>query len=155
MEHLITTAVSFEQTRDARTLLGKRVLAKNGMVVGRVSQIRLDANQTTVVGIVVRRNVFRRIYICIEYVSRFTAKAVFLSIDPFILFRNRAMFSSDGKRFGRVIDVLREQETNTITSLIVRRRIFWKLEVPISEVNRMNKVIFLHKKYDEAKKFFT
>ncbi len=155
MEYLVEKSQSYEQTRDAKGLLSKRVLSKSGSIVGKVREVRLDSQHRELRGVLVSRGLFRpSVYISAEYISRLTPQAVILSIEPAMLFRRRAVISSDGKKFGRVKEVLRERETNNITGFLVRRNVFWTYEVPGSEVRKANKAIMLKKSYEQAKSSF-
>ena len=155
MESFVDTGVSYEQTRDARSLVGKRVLAKSGSVLGKVKQVLLDTQSKHVQGVLVSRGLLRSsIYLAIEYVSRLTPQAVILSIDPAVLLRGRPVLTSDGKRYGTVKDVAREHETNNVIVYFVRRYYFFVYEVPANEISKAGKSVVLKKTYGQAKSTF-
>ncbi|MFT4249772.1 MAG: PRC-barrel domain-containing protein [Candidatus Woesearchaeota archaeon] len=148
-------AAVFAQTKKAHDLLGKRVLTKSGLVLGRVCEVRLDDSHRSLEGVLVRRRPWQsKVYVSHEFVSRLTDKAVILRVDPVIVFRGRSVVSKDGKRFGRVVDVVREQETNDLVSFIVRRRLLFMREVPVSAVASMNSAIILKGGYVDVKDSF-
>ena len=155
MESYVSQANTFEQTRDAKAVLGKRVLAKNGSVVGKVKQVRLDPQHRNLQGVVVSRGLFRSsLYVSEEYISRLTPQAVILTINPACLMRGRVVVSSDGKRFGTVKEVSREQETNNVVVYLVKRYLFWVYELPADEVAKANRSLVLKKTYEQAKSSF-
>lgn len=155
MESFVHEGASFEQTRRAKSLLGKRVLSKNGSVFGSVKQVLLDTKNREVQGILVSRSFFRpNTYVSVEYVERLTSQAVILTIDPASLFRGRPVITSDGKRYGTVKDVSRERETNNVVVYFVRRWLFFVYQVPAGEVKKAGKSVVLHKTYEQAKSSF-
>lgn len=155
MESFLEKAATYEQTRDASDVLGKRVLAKSGSVVGRVKEMRLDSQHRSLEGVLIGRGLFRSsLYVSEEYISRLTPQAVILSIDPAVMLRQRPVVSRDGKRFGTVKDVVREKETNEVAALVVRRRWFWTYEIPVEEFRQTGKAVVLKKSYEQARSSF-
>lgn len=155
IEHFLNNSAPLEQTRKASDIVGRRVLAKSGSVVGKVSEVRLDGNQSQVVGLLIRRYPWQsKVYISTEYIHRLTPKAVLLDIDPLVMLRGRTVVSKDGKKYGRVSDIVREQNTNKLVSLIVRRRLFFKKEVPAEELHSISEAIMLRGGYKSVKDKF-
>lgn len=154
-EYFLEKAAPFAQTNDAKTLVGKRVLSKNGLVVGKVSQVRLDSANRSLEGLLVRRKLWQsKLYISHEFISRLTPKAAILDIDPVVVLRGRRVVSKDGKGYGRVSDVLRNQHSNELTALVVRRRLFWKKLVPAAAIKSVNSAIILDEVYADVKDAF-
>lgn len=155
MESFIREGPTYDSTKAAKSLLGKRVLSKSGDIIGRVWQLRIDPNKRTLEGVVLRRKVFRKIYICMSYVTRITDKALMLGIDPAALFRGRTIVSADGKKFGTAIALERMQETNEVVRVLVRRHLYKKLVVPKEDFSRFGTSLILKKTYDQARKEYT
>ena len=155
MESFVEQAATYEQTRDATDVVGKRVLAKSGSVVGRVKEVRLDPSHRELEGVLISRGLLRSsLYVSEEYIGRLTPQAVILTIDPCVLLRGRPVVSSDGKKFGTVKEVERAKETNEVTTYVVRRKWFWTYEVPADEIKHAGKAVVLKKSHDRAKSSF-
>ena len=155
MESFIREGPAFDDTKPAHNLLGKRVLSKSGDVIGRVTQLRVNTDKRTLEGVVVRRKIFRKLYICMSYVTRITEKAMMLGIDPSALFKGRAVVSSDGKKFGTVKELERKQESNEVTRVIVRRHLYKELAIPKEDFSRFGTSLILKNTYDQARKEYT
>ncbi len=155
MESFIREGQSYEDTKSAGSLVGKRVLSKSGDVIGRVMQLRIDPDKRTLEGVVVRRKLFLTLYICMSYVTRVTDKALMLGIDPAALFKGRAVVSSDGKKFGTVAVLERAGETNEVVRVVVRRHLYKKLAIPKEDFSRFGTSLILKRTYDEARKEYT
>jgi sporulation protein YlmC with PRC-barrel domain len=155
IEYFLEQTAPFDQTRKAADILGKRVIAKSGLVVGKVSQIRLDGNQRELQGVLVRRMPWQsKLYISTDYIHRLTPKAIILDIDPLVVLRGRSVVSKDGKKYGRVSNIKREEDTNKLVSLVVRRRLFFKREIPASELKSIGSAIILQGVYANVKDKF-
>lgn len=155
MESFIRQGPTYEDTRRGGSIVGKRVISKSGDVVGRVMQLRIDPDKRTLEGVVVRRKLFRTLYICMSYVTRITDKALMLAIDPAALFKGRAVVSSDGKKFGTVAMLERAGETNEVVRVIVRRHLYKKIAIPKESFSRFGTSLILKDTYDKARKEYT
>lgn len=129
--HRITSRErTFEDTLDAHTLRGLRVIAHNGEVVGRVSQVRINPTTHSVEAIVVSRGLLAKpLYIGASYLSRLSKESILLTMYPAMLLKGRKVLDAHGKSLGRVKEVTRKEHTNTINELIVRS--FWRRETRI------------------------
>jgi len=154
MESFVREGPSFEETKSGKSLIGKRVLSKSGDVIGRVVQLRINPDKRTLEGVVVRR-LAKKIYLCMSYVTRITEEALMLGIDPVVLFKGRAVVTSDGKKFGVVYDLERIQQTNEITHVHLRRHLYKKLSIPKEDFTRFGTSLILKKTYDQARKEYT
>ncbi len=144
-------SAAFNDTRNAKKLVGIRVLTPTGEVFGRVREVRLHQTTNAFEGVVVKRGSTPR-YVGKTYISRITNDAVILSIEPAMLYVGRPVVSSDGKRFGKVIKVHRAGHTNDVASLTVRRSLLRKVTVPASGVKQFGASIILKKTHKEAAK---
>lgn len=154
MDEFVKGAASFEETRNLTNLVGKRVLAKNNGVLGRVRQIRLGEDGSFE-GIVVWRGLLRKsLYVSRDYIQRLEPEAVLLDITPVAVYRGLPVITSDGKRFGKVADIVRKGTTNGLTALVVRRW-FRTVEIPKREVKKIHASVMLEREYEDAKAHLT
>ncbi len=152
MEIYTERSAAFADTRNAKKLIGIRVLTPSSEVFGKVREVRLHHTTHAFEGVVVKRGSASR-YIGKSYVARITNDAVTLSIEPAILVVGRPVVSSDGKRFGKVIKIQRVGHTNDIASLTVRRSLLRKAVVPASGVKQFGASIILKKTHKDACKY--
>ena len=148
-------AIPFEKTINLKDVLGMNVISKNGMVVGKVYQIRMSDNGTRVAGILVHRGFFKnKLFLSQGYINKLTEDSVILNIDPFILFKNLKVVSSEGEIIGKIIDFTRKDNTNNISTLIVKGFMRGKFNVPSSFVKSAGYSVILKENYEPPKKYF-
>ncbi len=151
MQEYVTTAKAYAKTRRADGLVGMRVLAKSGSVLGKVRAVLLDPAGRTVQGILVGRLLHENLYITTSYIDRITEKAVLLKIDPASLRKGLQVITSDGKRVGTVIGMHRIKQTNDVHTYVVKRR-FRTFEVAAADVKHIGTSLILKKTYATLKK---
>src|SRR3989344_6286585 len=139
--HIISRRqINLEETLDSSSLLGCRVLSHNGLIIGKISQIRINPNTLRIEGILVKRGLFRKsIYIGSSYFDKMTSKSVILSIEPVIFLKNRNVLSFEGKKIGKVKKVIRKDNTNEIKEIIVSSIINGRFSVPAGQVKQFGK----------------
>jgi sporulation protein YlmC with PRC-barrel domain len=151
MEEYLEKGPSFDHTRNAHDIVGRQVLASGRSEVGRVAEVRISPDEGHFKGVLIKRGLLqKKIYISAEYIERLAKGAVLLSIDPAFLQRGMPMLTNDGKRFGKVIDLVRDDLTNKIRTYVVRRYLR-TLQIPASEVKGVGRSVMLTKNYEQAK----
>ncbi len=158
MENLDITlkgVVPFEKTINLKEVLGREVISKNGRIVGRVHQVRMADNGMHVEGILVSRGFFRsKIFLSEGYINKLTEDSIVLNIDPFILFKNLKVVSSQGEVIGKVVDFVRSDNTNDVSALIVKGFMRGKFNIPSSFVKSVGYSLILKQSYEPPKKHF-
>lgn len=152
MEQYIEQGDAYGQTRRLKNILGLRVLSKSGDVLGRVVEVRMDHKRESFEGVLVRMRNLKKVYVNKTYVQKITDEAVLLSITPAIVYKGRKVVSSDGKAFGKAIEVRREGTTNNIEAIIVQRHFVRRVAVPIKDFSKLGASLILKKTYSDAKK---
>ena len=107
------------------TVIGKKVIAYSGELIGRVKEIAYDMNR--VVGIYVMGGTkYGRLLIGMEYIDQFHEDSVLLKINPVSTLIGKVVFDKDGKRVGRVKKIVRTSTANNFKEIIVKRNNFSK-----------------------------
>lgn len=154
MEEFVKIAARYEKTRDLITLYGLPVLTNKGTKAGRVKQVRLDKDGNFQ-GILVGRGLFRKpLYVGKGYIKRLERQAVLLDTHPVELYTGLPVITSDGKKFGKVIDVQRKDTKNNMSAFIIRRW-FRKITIEKGDVKDIRASVMLEKDYEEAKAYFS
>lgn len=129
-----------------KSVIGKKILGKNGEVVGKVKDI--VAKDDAIEGILVRRR-FTTYFLDLEYIEDLYAESVLLKIDPAVRYIGMQVFDSEGRKIGKVVDIQQKKTTNAIESIIVKRHVFAKQkEVAVSDIEVSQKNIILKIAYD-------
>lgn len=154
--HRITRSErSLEQTLNLHELLNIRVLTKKGLVLGKVSHIRLHPTKLSLEGIVVSRGVFKKdFYIGASYIQRLSNDSFILKIDPSILLKGRRVLAGNGKVVGRVKEVLRKEHSNEIKELIVSSTFRKDFSIREQDVKYFGESIILKSSHNVPKKYF-
>lgn len=147
--------VSFEKTFDLSRVVGKRVLSKNGQLVGHVSSIQVSDDGLSVEGALISRGLFKKkIFIGKGYIDRLTLDSLVLKVDPFLLFKDVKVVSSEGEVIGRVIDFVRINNTNDLDSLTVKGFMRGTFSVPLTAIKSVGYSIILKPNYEPPAKHF-
>ncbi|MDP3882131.1 MAG: PRC-barrel domain-containing protein [Nanoarchaeota archaeon] len=155
MDFFVKSGAHYKDTYDLRELIGSRVVSKNGLVVGKIVEIRAIPGEFDIEGIVVRRGIFKsNLYLNVNYIHQITAEAVFLNIDPSIMLKGMKVLDSEGELIGKVYGVLRKGDLNDLDKIIVSS--FWrrKVIIPVSAIRKIGESILLAQDYHVNKKYF-
>jgi len=152
MEVFVEKACEVDETLQIKDVLGKRVLAKSGAVLGLVKAVHINKKNYRVEGIVVRKFFKEDKYICITYINMMTPKSVILSIEPATLFEGCTVVSHDGKKVGTAKKVNRVGNTNRVASLTVSRGWFRTMKVCQANIEHLGTSIILSKTHEQLKR---
>ena len=153
MEVFVEKSSAVDETFQIQDILGKRVLAKSGTVLGRVKAVHISKKNYRVEGIVVRKFFKKDKYICITYINMMTPKSVILSIEPVTLFEGCTVVSHDGKKVGTAKKVHRAGNTNRVASLTVSRGWFRTMKVRNANIEHLGTSIILSKTHQQLKPY--
>ena len=153
--NIITKESVFEETFDLKKLVGKKVLSKDGLVVGKIIQIRIDPHRMVVQGILVSGgDLGKNLYIGKSYFNNFSDDAVILNINPSPLLIDRKVLDHEGNNMGRVRDVYRRGSRNDIDELVVRSFLRKDFTIRMSQVKNIGRSIILKPRHNVKKKYF-
>lgn len=152
---LVEEEVNFEKTLDLRKILGSRILSKNGIVVGRIKQVRLNPETEKVEGVIVSRGWFRQnMYIEKSFFDRLSYDAIILNVDPVIMLKGRKIVTSEGEVIGKVKQVDRKGNTNDAENITTHSFLRGTFIIPASYVKYVGQSIILKPTYNVPKKYF-
>ena len=127
-------------------VVGKKVMADNGEFVGKVRDIAFDMNK--VVGIYVTGPLgLKKVLIDKEYIDHFHADSVVLKINPVTQLEGKFVFDKDGKKIGKVCELVRKGTGNDFTEAIVKKNPLSRgIHIKRSDMDVISKNIILKKK---------
>jgi len=111
-------------TFDLRDFKGKKVLAKNGLKVGKVSDFVIDKSYN-IVSLKVR-NWFRTFYVDTLFIDSLSNKVVKLNIIPVVTNIGKKVFDVEGRYVGKVVGLVKTNDKNEFKGLIVKKRFFFR-----------------------------
>lgn len=130
--------------------LGKIVvISKSGEIIGKVREIR--TKEFNVEGIIVAKP-FSRYYEFIDKqsIKVFNQNEVLLKINPVTSLKGLSVYDTSGRRLGKVKKVMRSDNNNDFTSLVVKDKFYSKaLLIEKDKIDIMKKNIILNIDYDE------
>lgn len=152
---IITKEKHVEETINAKKLQGARVLSHTGKLVGKVSQIRIDASKKEIEGVIVTRGMFKRpLYIGREYIKQISPQSFILQIYPSVLLVGRKVLTAEGEKIGRVKKVVRDNHANTIKEIQVNSLMRKNFIIHMSDIKLLGESIILKAHYRTPKKYF-
>ncbi|MFH1306586.1 MAG: PRC-barrel domain-containing protein [Candidatus Micrarchaeota archaeon] len=114
-------SIQMGKTLNIKSVMGSRVIAKNGKVVGNVMDIHLHPKKLSIEGIRVQKGKFLGGYIGKGYIKSITRYGVMLEIVPFTEYIGKKVLDNRGKKVGVVESIQRNKKTNHILSITVNR----------------------------------
>ena len=135
-------------------LLGKRVLANNGYVLGRVKEVLLNSKNLSLEGIYIHKGIGNHLIIGNNYIDKLTDDAVILKIYPSTLLKGKKIVNGEGEFIAKIREVIRKGHSNDILELVVYS--FWKgkFNIPASAIKNIGENIILKNSYHAPKKYF-
>ena len=135
-----------DTTERVKSIIGKKILGKNGDVVGKVKDI--ITNNERIEGILVKKK-WTKFFIDYEYIDDLYADSVLLLIDPAVRYLGMKVFDVEGRLIGRVVDIQQKNTTNIIENIIIKKHFFSKpIKIPIGEIEISDKNIILNTAHD-------
>ena len=136
------------ETINVKGVIGKKVIAKNGKIIGKVMDIHFHPKDWTIEGILVQKGKFLGDYIGENYIKTINRYGVMLKIIPYTEFIGKKVLDKRGKKVGIVESIQRNRRTNHILSMTINR---WtpgkkRLVVKSSDVAQAGQRIILKKK---------
>jgi sporulation protein YlmC with PRC-barrel domain len=136
--HVISVK-NISKTLRLNSIKGKKVMAANGEIIGKVKDVAFDAHK--VQGIYVEN-----MLIDMYYVDQFEEESIVLKINPVIKLKGKIVFDNDGKKIGRIIDVIRNSSENLFSGVIVKKNFYSKkIRIPHEDMAVIDKNIILKK----------
>ena len=123
------------------------VISKNGEIVGKVGAVRMKG--FSVEGIVIFKFFgLGSIFIDRSFIKVFNQNEVLLNINPVTSLKGRQVYDVSGRKLGKVRKILRKDNDNNFTSIVVKDR-FYKKPILIGKdkIDIMKKNIVLNIDY--------
>lgn len=126
-------------------ILAKKVIADNGEIIGKVKDIAFDLNK--VIGIYVAGPFgLGNILIDKDYIDQMLGDSIVLKINPLTSIIGKLVFDKDGKKLGKVKEIVRNNQANDFKEIIVRKNIFTKpFYIPKKDMDVIDKNIILNR----------
>jgi len=123
MESLKHNTLPFRDTTDVSNVVGRKVMTKDGKKLGKVKSVHVHPKDLTLEGIVIDPGFFDAYrFIGAGYIKSMTDEGIVLSINPVSEYVGLKVFDSTGKEIGKVKEVNRSKQTNTLLSILVNRK---------------------------------
>jgi len=122
MQSLKHNTLPFRDTIEISDVIGKKVLTSDGEKLGKVKSVHMHPRDLTVEGIVLDPGFFdANQFIGAGYINSITDEGIVLSIHPVTEYVGVKVFDYTGKEIGKVREVNRSKQTNTLLSILVDR----------------------------------
>jgi len=82
-----------------KTVIGRKVIAKNGEIVGKVKDVAFDSGR--IIGVVISCASIGKVLIDKAMISEFQAESIILNINPITALVNKIVFDKDGMKLGK------------------------------------------------------
>jgi sporulation protein YlmC with PRC-barrel domain len=128
------------------------VISKSGEIIGRVRNLRIRG--FNVEGIVISRLFStHKEFIDKAFIKTFNQDQILLKINPVPSLKGLKVYDRSGRKLGKVRKVLRQDNRNDFTSLVVKDRFYSRsILVGKSNIGIMKKNIILNMDYDKNSK---
>ena len=125
-EILITTRVKKIGNENKITkYLYKTVYTKDGEKIGKVTQIIFDKYE--IKGLIISKLLFfKKLFIDMEYIEKFTIGSVLLKINPVVLLIGKTVFDHEGKIVGKIKRIKQKTNANHYESITFKKGLFSK-----------------------------
>jgi len=122
METIKHNTLPFKDTIEVSDVVGRKVLTKDGKEIGKVKSVHIHPRELTIEGIVIDPGFFdANQFIGAGYIGSMTDEGIVLNIVPVTEYMGVKVFDFTGKEIGKVKDVNRSKQTNTLLSILVDR----------------------------------
>lgn len=138
-----------EKTEALKKAFGKKVIAKNGSLVGYVGEVYIHPKRLTLEAIRIDKSLTFENHIGKNYIKSITEEGVILKITPITEYIGNIVLDKTGKKVGKVKGVRRSKKTNKILSIIIGRGITKDdLMVTTKFIDQIDKKVLLNTKIE-------
>src|SRR3989344_4668104 len=107
-----------EGTVNAEDVKGSKVLTNQGKEIEKVVELRIDQDNFSLAGILVRRGIITEdLFVGSEYIKGISTEGIVLKMTPYTELVGMKVFDAHGKEIGKVKEVNRIGTTNNMVSL--------------------------------------
>lgn len=146
--HQISSIVyKLDEEFSLKSLVGKRVLAKDAEELGKVTDVVLK--HYNVVGIIFSRSFGHKIFVDKSHISSFTPEAVILNIKPFTSLIGLQVLDKNGRILGKVKKVIRKDTSNNFKEFTVRMNLFKTVIFKADDIDKISDKLILNKEYSK------
>lgn len=122
MEQTKYNTIPFRDTIDFSEVLGQKILTKDGEKIGKVKSVHINPKTFSLDGIVMNTGLFDADqYLGTDFIGSVTDEGIVLKIRPVTEYVGLSVFDFTGKEIGKVKDVNRSRQSNTLFSMVVDR----------------------------------
>jgi sporulation protein YlmC with PRC-barrel domain len=122
MESIKGNTLPFRDTIELSGIVGRKVLTKDGKKIGTVKSVHIHPRELTIEGILIDPGFFDAYqFIGAGYIGSITDEGIVLNIIPVTEYVGVKVFDFRGKEIGKVKEVNRSKQTNTLLSILVDR----------------------------------
>jgi len=138
----IISKKGIKQNFQLSSIVGKQVIAENGEVVGKVKDIAFSANK--VVGVYMGRALGSSVLIDQDHIREFNADSVILKINPVTALIGKLVFDKDGKKLGKITQLVRTDHKNDFTDILVKKNpVSGAIKIPKKNLSVISKNVIL------------
>ena len=122
-------------------MIGKKAVTKSGAIMGKIKDVIVTDKG-------IQGYVIGKTFIDKEYVKEIE-DAIMLTIDPITSFIGKWVFDADGRKLGKVKQILRKGNRNNFEAITIKKKMYSKEQtIPKTEIAVMKKNIILNKSYE-------
>jgi len=134
-------------------ILGKEAIDPDGSVLGVVTKVHIDNHDRKVVGITIDMGFAKPdLYVGIKNIKNFGEDAVLLSKVPASKFKGLSVLTSEGKKIGRVADVVMKNSHVKEVIISSSRFLGKKSNIKYSDIKEIGDSIILKEGYKQREK---
>ncbi len=119
IDKITTNDVNPEDEFSLKKLVGKKIISKSGRIVGTVQDIIIK--NYSIIGIITTRSFASPLFIDKIYFDSFKEDAIILKIDPVTCIVGLNVFDKNGRKLGKVTNIIRETNNNEFSEFFVNQ----------------------------------
>jgi sporulation protein YlmC with PRC-barrel domain len=150
MEQIKHKTLPIEKTIDMHSLINRKVLSKDGKIIGKVKSFHLHPNDLTIEGFKVDPGWFEADhYIGGNYIDKITDEAIILSVLPVTEYVGLIVHDIKGKQIGKVKTVNRSKKTNKLISITVQKDDDEDLQISADYISAIGHSVMLKERLED------
>ena len=130
-----------------KKLIGKRVLSKDGEVLGKVKDIVIKQYQ--IIGIVISSVLKSSIFVDRIYFDSFREEAVILKINPVTSLIGLKVLDKNGRKLGKISKIVRQNTKNEFTTFYVKKNLFKDIAFNAADIDKISENVILNKEFEQ------